>query len=126
MKLPARSFTPVEPPLIVVVYDVENASWEEGVNVAVRPSEVTCPVILAPALFFRINVEVVTVIPSTFSLNVALMTELAATPVAPPAGAGLVTVGGVLSDCAAVVNDQLFKCHRITSQVFHTVGTARR
>ena len=32
-------------------------------NVAVRPSEVTCPVILAPALFFRINVEVVTVVP---------------------------------------------------------------
>ena len=38
-------------------------------NVAVKPSEVTCPVILAPALFFRINVEVVTLVPSTFSLN---------------------------------------------------------
>ena len=66
-------------------------------NVAVKPSEVTCPVILAPALLFRINVEVVTVVPSIFSLNVALMTELAATPVAPPAGVVLVTVGGVLS-----------------------------
>ena len=66
-------------------------------NVAVKPSEVTCPVILALALFFRINVELVTVVASTFSLNVALMTELAATPVAPPAGVVLVTVGGVLS-----------------------------
>ena len=95
-------------------------------NVAVRPSEVTCPVILALALFFSINVEVVTVISSIFSLNVGLMTELAPTPVAAPAGVVLVTVGGVLSDCGAVVNDQLFKCQRITSQVFHTVGTARR
>ena len=70
-------------------------------NVAVRPSEVTCPVILALALFFSINVEVVTVVPSIFSLNVGLMTELAATPVAPPAGVVLVTVGGVLSDCGS-------------------------
>ena len=35
-------------------------------NVAVKPSEVTCPVILAPALFFRINVEVVTLVPRYF------------------------------------------------------------
>ena len=41
-------------------------TWEEGVNVAVRLSEVTCPVILAPALFFRINVEVVTVVTRYF------------------------------------------------------------
>ena len=45
-------------------------------NVAVKPSEVTCPVILAPALFFRINVEVVTLVPSYFSLNADLITEV--------------------------------------------------
>jgi len=88
------------------------------VNVAVRPSVVTCPVILAPALFFRINVEVVTVVPSTFSLNVALMTELAATPVVPPAGVVLVTVGGVVSDCAAVVNDQILSARGLPAKSF--------
>ena len=36
LALPARSFTPVEPPLIVAVYDVEDASEDEGVNVADR------------------------------------------------------------------------------------------
>ena len=76
-------------------------------NVAVKPSEVSCPVILAPALFFRINVEVVTLVPRTLSLNAALMTEVAPTRVAPPAGVVLVTAGGVISDCAAVVNDHV-------------------
>ena len=33
LALPARSFTPVEPPLIVAVYDVEDASEDEGANV---------------------------------------------------------------------------------------------
>ena len=85
---------------------------------AVRPSVATCPVILAPALFFSINVELVIVAASIFSLNVALMTELAATPVAPPAGVVLVTVGGVLSDCAAVVNDQLFSAIGLPAKSF--------
>ena len=35
LALPARSFTPVEPPFIVAVYDVENASEDEGLNVAI-------------------------------------------------------------------------------------------
>ena len=35
LALPAMSFTPVEPPLIVAVYDVENANGEgEGANAA--------------------------------------------------------------------------------------------
>ena len=34
LALPARSFTPVEPPLIVAVYDVEDASEDEGANAA--------------------------------------------------------------------------------------------
>ena len=38
LALPARSFTPVEPPLIVAVYDVEDASEDEGANVAHRPT----------------------------------------------------------------------------------------
>ena len=37
LALPARSFTPVEPPLIVAVYDVEDASEDEGVNVVTVP-----------------------------------------------------------------------------------------
>ena len=36
LALPARSFTPVEPPLIVAVYDVEDASEDEGANVSYR------------------------------------------------------------------------------------------
>ena len=32
LALPARSFMPVEPPLIVAVYDVEDASEDEGAN----------------------------------------------------------------------------------------------
>ena len=43
----------------------------------------------------------------TASLNVATTEELTATPVAPPAGLVLTTVGGLVSDAAAVVNDQL-------------------
>ena len=37
LALPARSFTPVEPPLIVAVYDVEYASGDEGANVVTVP-----------------------------------------------------------------------------------------
>ena len=46
------------------------------------------------------------------------MTEVAATPVAPPAGVVLVTVGGVLSDCAAVVNDQLLAAIGLPAKSF--------
>ena len=79
-----------------------------GSNVAKFPFvRATDPVIVVPALFFRVYVEVVTVADCTASLNVAVIEEAIGKPVAPPAGLVLVTVGGVVSDAAAVVNDQL-------------------
>ena len=79
------------------------------VAVFVALSYVTVPAILVPALFLSVNVVPVTVALGTASLNVALIEEPTATPVAPLVGDLLVTVGGVVSDCvcAAVVNDQL-------------------
>ena len=106
-KLPAMSFTPV---VTVAVYDVEGDNDDAGTNVATKPFNDTAPAIEVPALFFSVNVEVLTVAGCTASLNVALIEEVTATPVAPPDGVVLVTVGGVLSGggvVAAVVNDQL-------------------
>ena len=95
--LPAISFTPV---VIVAVYDVEAAREELGLKVAVLASVVlndTVPEIRVPALFFKVYVDVVTVELCTASLNVATIEELTGTPIAPPAGLALITVGGVVS-----------------------------
>ena len=66
---------------------VENFNAEEGVNVTVLPSVLNenVPPIFA-VLSFTVNVEVVTVVGFTFSLNVALTFDPTATPVAPLAG----------------------------------------
>ena len=55
LALPARSFTPVEPPLIVAVYDVENANGDEGSNEAIVPSGLndTAPGIMVTRTVFR-------------------------------------------------------------------------
>ena len=68
---------------------------------------VTDPAIEVPALFFKVYVDVVTVALWTASLNVAVIEEAIGKPVAALAGLVLVTVGGVVSDAAAVVNDQI-------------------
>ena len=99
-KLPAMSFTPV---VTVAVYDVEGDNDDVGTNVATKPFNDTVPEIEVPALFFSVNVEVLTVAGCTDSLNVAVIEELIATPVASPAGLVITTVGGVVSEAAAAV-----------------------
>ena len=61
--LPARSFTPLDPPVIVAVYVVEAASDDVGSNVAIFPPlSVTVPgILVVPAL--RVKVAVLTVEP---------------------------------------------------------------
>ena len=75
---------------------MEAASDDVGSNVAVFPLSVTVPgILVVPAL--RVNVDVLTVEACTASLNVPVIEEVTPTPVAPPVGTVLVTVGGVLS-----------------------------
>ena len=75
LALPARSFMPVEPPLIVAVYDVEDASEDEGANVVQwyhLDLMILFQGILVPALFFNLNVSgLLTVEVCIGSLNVA-------------------------------------------------------
>ena len=93
--LPAVSLTAV---VIAAVKVVESASEEEGLNVAVFPSELsdTAPDILVVPCF-NVKDELVTVELCTGSLNVAVTEELNPTPVAPSDGLVLDTVGGVVS-----------------------------
>ena len=87
---------------------MEAAKDDEGSNVAKFPFvSVTDPAIEVPALFFKVYVDVVTVAGCTASLNVAVIEEAIGKPVAPLPGLVLVTVGGVVYDAAALVNDQL-------------------
>ena len=58
-------------------------------------------------MVFKVYVDVVTVALCTASLNVAVIEEATGKPVAALAGLVLVTVGGVVSDAPAVVNDQI-------------------
>ena len=63
IKLPAVSFTPLDPPVIVAVYIVEAASDDVGSNVAIFPPlSVTVPgILVVPAL--SVKVDVLTVEP---------------------------------------------------------------
>jgi hypothetical protein len=91
---PAESLTPD----IVAVYDVEAERDDAGLNVALLPPvNDTVPETVEPALFFRTNVEVVTVELCTASLNVAETVDETDTPVAPANGEIVDTVGGALS-----------------------------
>jgi hypothetical protein len=92
--------------------------------VATLPPNVTVPVILVPALFFRVKVDVVTVVLCTASLKVAVIELVTATPVATSLGLVLVTVGGVVSVCAAVVNDQLLGVREFPAKSFIPLVTA--
>jgi hypothetical protein len=99
-KLPAMSFTPV---VTVAVYSLEGDNDDAGINVATKPFNDTAPEIGVSALSFSVNVEVLTVGGCTASLNVAVIEEVTATPVAPPDGVVLVTVGGVESVADLVI-----------------------
>ena len=96
---------------MVAEYDLEIASRDEGVNIAVfgeRGLIATIPRILLPALSFSVNVERVIVDGCTGSLKVAVMEDDKGTFVAPLDGNVLTTRGGVVSpvaDVPPVVND---------------------
>src|SRR5512146_2445034 len=97
---PATSVTAV---VIVAVYVVPFARGADGVKVAVAPLTETVPV--TPPL--TVNDAAVTLAGATASLNVAVIAEPTATPVALFAGLVELTVGGVVSAAAAVVKVQL-------------------
>lgn len=103
MALPAASLMPVSN---VAIYVVLSASGTFGVKVAVFPVYVTTPATVAFVALFRVNVAVVIVDASRFSLNVAVTAVLVATPVALTAGEVAVMVGGVVSEADPVVNVQ--------------------
>ena len=101
--LPARSFTPV---VIVAICLVEKAKFEDGLKLAVLPSELrdTIPttflVVAGVVVVFSLfNVKVVAVIVELFtgSLNVAVIDALTGTAVVPLVGFVSTTVGGVVS-----------------------------
>ena len=77
---------------------MEASKDDWGSNVAKFPFvSATDPAIEVPALFFKVNVDVVTVALCIASLNVAVIEEAIGKPLAPLAGLVLVTVGGVVS-----------------------------
>ena len=96
--LPAASFTPLEPPLIVAVYVVPAARSAVGFNVATLPVLLyvtAAGTVVVPAV--NVNVADVTVEAFIASENVPVTFAATATPVAPAAGDVPVTVGAVVS-----------------------------
>ncbi len=94
-ELPATSLAPV---VMVAVYTLENASEEDGLNVAVFLSalSVTEPaIVVGPS--FSVNVDVVMVDGFIASLNVARILALTTTLLAWLAGLVLATVGLTVS-----------------------------
>ena len=96
--LPAASFTPVAPPLIVAVYVVPAARSAPGFNVAtlfVLLYDTAAGTVVVPV--FSVNVSDVSVEEFIASENDPVTFAVTATPVAPPAGDVSVTVGAVVS-----------------------------
>lgn len=80
------------------------ARLAEGVNVTVLPLTFTVPVIgVPPAVAASLTLAVVSVELFIGSVNVADTEEFSGTPIAPPAGDVVDTVGGVVSGTAAVM-----------------------
>ncbi len=95
MELPATSLAPV---VMVAVYTFEDASDEDGSNVAVFLSalSVTVPaIVVGPS--FSVNVDVVMVDGFIASLNVARILAVTTTLLAWSAGLVLITVGLTVS-----------------------------
>ena len=105
--MPARSFIPDAPPVIVAVYTAEFDNADDGVRVIVPVEVLTVAGTTMLEAFFNWNVVVVTVDAFTASLKVADTVVFTATPVDPFKGDTDDTVGGVLSAIAAVVKDQV-------------------
>ncbi len=102
--LPSWSLTPPEPPFSVAVYAVEGVSVALGSSVAVEPLPETAAGTTAPPASRSSKLLAVTLAGSIASLRTARTFTLAPTPVAPEAGATLVTVGGVVSPGSVVSN----------------------
>jgi hypothetical protein len=103
---PVGSFAPV---VIVAVYKVDVASSAAGVNVAVFPALLTDPVTAVTPGPVSVNDDVLIVVASIGTLNVAEMVVLTATAVAPFDGTVDTTEGG-----AAVVKVQTKLAARAT------------
>ena len=71
-----------------------------GVNVAVSPEPTTVPTTATPPGPVKVNVPVVIVAGFIVSLNVAVITEVKATPVVAFAGTTLTTIGGTAGVCS--------------------------
>ena len=82
-----------------------NARSLVGSNVAVSPDSVTVPATAPPAVAANVKLET-TLAAFIASEKVAVMTPLAATPVAVSTGLVEDTVGLVVSDIVPVTNDQ--------------------
>ena len=105
MASPARSLKTL---VILAICDVGASSGEDGINVAFfsSPFFVTLPEkLVVPVLM--INVEMVIVEISTCSLNLPVTAVITGLLYISIRWIGTYPAGGVVSDCTAVVNDQL-------------------
>jgi hypothetical protein len=102
--LPARSFTPDAPPVIVAVYVVEPVSTADGVNVTWLDAVLTVAVTSVLPGPRSWNVPVVTVEALIASLKFAMTTVPVLTPAAAFNGVTDVTVGAVTSGPPLVAN----------------------
>ena len=102
---PASSLTPAEPPLTVAVYVVSYASAPLGDEGRGRAAGRDSRRHERPAGSRSSKLPGVTLAWAIASLKCAVTVRCARHPVAPAAGATLVTVGGVVSG-TPVVNDQ--------------------
>jgi len=105
MAFPARSFTPLLPPITTAVYKVEVASAAAGWNVAVALPALyaTVPATCVFPVLDSWNVLVLTVAGSTASLKVTDTAVVVLTLVAPLVGFTELTDGGVVSAPVPVV-----------------------
>jgi hypothetical protein len=102
MGLPARSFTPPDPPATVTVYAVAGSIWAQGVKVTVPPVQARSPR-TNPEEVLTEKLSEVTVEQSIASEKVAPIVLSSPTPMAPAPGTPEPTVGGVVSGAAVAV-----------------------
>ncbi len=115
--LPAASVTPV---VMVAVYSVFAERLAEGANVVELLLALTTPTTVAPARVDSLKVELLNVVFSIASENVADITEFNATAVAAFAGEVEDTIGGVVS-APSVVATATFDW----PEIFHAASTAQ-
>ena len=97
--MPARSFTPPDPPATVTVYAVAGSRLAKGVKVTVVPVQTRSPR-TNPEEVLTEKLSEVTVEQSIASEKVAPIVLSNPTPVPPAPGVPEPTVGGVVSDAS--------------------------